>query len=444
MAMPKHRSRGFLRNALVGAFLVGGTIACAETMSAGVEDNTPDGGSTPAPFIPPADEAGLNADVEAPDSPKLCIATECPAHYATCGFSADRCRNNLSNDLNNCGACGNKCPSEIYTPSGGIDIDVRHLAPACVNGECTVVCNSTDWQDCNGRVDDGCETLVKGNPEHCGGCGIKCAEGEPCVPLTTGQSKCGCPAGKTYCPASGECKNLQGDDDNCGACGTKCPSAAVDGGAPLPPHTKYGCMSGTCGTDEGHIKCDTRFTPWADCNGDLPSPTGDGCEVNLGTTYTTENGLPISLGDPQNCGACGNACKPGQTCALLRQGGVQCACAPGETLCQSRRATWCADLLTSPADCGACGNACANDLSNNLATAKNLQGVCKKGACVNECTPGWGDCDGNPDNGCETNLKSNIANCGACGNRCDTVAGQPCIDGQCRMTECDGGTDPTK
>ncbi len=442
--MPKLPSRGILRTTLVAAFLVGGTIACAETMSAGIEDKSNDAGTTPPSFTPPPDEAGAATEVGVPDTLKLCIATECPAPYATCGFSADRCRINLSNDLDNCGACGNKCPSELYSTIGG-DVDVRHLAPACVNGECTVVCNSNEWADCNGRVDDGCETSLKGNPEACGGCGIKCAPGEPCVKLTTGQSKCGCPAGQTWCPATAECVNLQFNDDNCGVCGTKCPAGPADGGAPLPPHTKYGCMGGTCGTDESHIKCDTRFGAWSDCNGDLPSPTGDGCELNVNAfTTTTVNDLPMYLGDPKNCGACGNACPDGQTCALLRQGGLQCACPSGTTLCQSRRATWCADLLTSPSDCGACGNSCANDLANNLATAKNLQGLCKKGVCVNECTPGWGDCDGDLTNGCETNLKTNIAHCGVCGNRCDTAAGQPCIDGMCLMTECDGGTDPTK
>ncbi|MBX3208906.1 MAG: hypothetical protein KF764_27995 [Labilithrix sp.] len=430
--MPNLRSRRSLRALIALSLFVAGTVACAETMSAGIEDVTEDAGTSPPSFTPPPGEAGAGPDDEGSETVDLCIATECPAPYSTCGFSADRCRNNLSNDVDNCGACGNKCPSEIYSPIGGVNIDFRHLAPRCVGGQCTVECNSNDWADCNGRLDDGCETLVKGNPEACGGCGIKCAAGEPCLVLSTGQSKCGCPAGMTFCPALSRCVDLQSDDANCGACGTVCPAAAVDGGAPLPQRTKYGCVGGTCGTDEGHIKCST--TAWADCNGDLPSITGDGCEANVGFTTTTVNGLPMSLGDPQNCGGCGIACQPGQTCALLRQGGVQCACAPGESLCQSRRATWCADLLTSPADCGACGNACANDAT------KNLEGLCKKGVCVNECAPGWGDCDGNADNGCETNLKTNIAHCGACGNRCATAEGQPCIEGQCLMTECDGGT----
>jgi len=118
---------------------------------------------------------------------------------------------------------------------------------------------------------------------------------------------------------------------------------------------------------------------------------------------------------------------------MLSDGAIKCACPPGETLCTSRRWSWCADLQQDPLDCGACGNACRRD------TAKNLDGVCDKGVCVDRCAAGWGDCDGDPDNGCETNLETSVAHCGACGIRCDTAAGQPCIDGQCLMTACDAG-----
>ena len=35
------------------------------------------------------------------------------------------------------------------------------------------------------------------------------------------------------------------------------------------------------------------------------------------------------------------------------------------------------------------------------------------------CKPGWADCEGNPENGCDTDL-SQPENCGACGNVCPT------------------------
>ena len=159
--MPNLRSRGPLRALVALSLFVVGTVACAETMGAGSED-VPEGdaGTSPPSFTPRPTEAGAGPEGEGPDTVDLCIATECPAPYATCSFSADRCRNNLSNDVDNCGACGNKCPSEIYSPIGGVNIDIRRLAPRCVAGQCTVECNSSDWADCNGRLDAGRETLV--------------------------------------------------------------------------------------------------------------------------------------------------------------------------------------------------------------------------------------------------------------------------------------------
>ena len=51
----------------------------------------------------------------------------------------------------------------------------------------------------------------------------------------------------------------------------------------------------------------------------------------------------------------------------------------------------------TPRNCGACGRACR--------TAPNEQTTCQAGGlCSLTCLPGWGDCDGNLTNGCETDL----------------------------------------
>jgi hypothetical protein len=72
------------------------------------------------------------------------------------------------------------------------------------------------------------------------------------------------------------------------------------------------------------------------------------------------------------------------------------------------------------------------------------------GACLPPCPVGWADCDGNPANGCEARLGSDAANCGACGHACsapgapNTVAA--CSSGVCGaacapgFTDCDGDT----
>jgi len=59
--------------------------------------------------------------------------------------------------------------------------------------------------------------------------------------------------------------------------------------------------------------------------------------------------------------------------------------------------------------------------------------VCTNAFCG--CASGFGDCDNNPANGCETNLNTNKTNCGQCGNNCSSD--QTCRNGQC-VTEQEG------
>src|SRR5579871_180053 len=91
----------------------------------------------------------------------------------------------------------------------------------------------------------------------------------------------------------------------------------------------------------------------------------------------------------------------------------------------------CSDVSSDAFNCGQCNKACAG--THQSATCNN--GVCSGGAC----DPGWGDCDGNPANGCETNLHVDPNNCTACGMKCglpNAVVG--CADG-CYIAACQFG-----
>src|SRR4029078_6677758 len=67
--------------------------------------------------------------------------------------------------------------------------------------------------------------------------------------------------------------------------------------------------------------------------------------------------------------------------------------------------------------------------------------TCVGGKCASVCLTGWGDCDGDPMNGCETRLGS-PAHCGNCATAC--APGQVCTPNGCAaacpppLTNCGG------
>lgn len=83
------------------------------------------------------------------------------------------------------------------------------------------------------------------------------------------------------------------------------------------------------------------------------------------------------------------------------------------------------DLTTDPSNCGECGNVCDD--------ATNGTGACIDGACGLSCDPGFGDCDGMPENGCETDTTTSGTDCGGCGTACRPPEDM-CCAGTCART----------
>jgi hypothetical protein len=54
------------------------------------------------------------------------------------------------------------------------------------------------------------------------------------------------------------------------------------------------------------------------------------------------------------------------------------------------------------------------------------------------CSDGWGDCNGDPADGCETNLQSDPNNCLSCGRSCAVAGGvgECSLDPTCSLTPC--------
>lgn len=99
-------------------------------------------------------------------------------------------------------------------------------------------------------------------------------------------------------------------------------------------------------------------------------------------------------------------------------------CATGQRPCGGR----CVNPLTDPTNCGGCGVVCPG--------RPGASATCAAGRCGITCTAGFADCDHNPSNGCERDLRGDVVNCGACGVRCSAMPGGTvaCVGGTCRST----------
>ena len=333
------------------------------------------------------------------------VATNgCQAGYADCnGDPTDGCEIYVLGNVDNCGttaaACGNKC---AVSGSG---------TPQCVLGTCSAKC-SDPYADCNGSPLDGCETnIVSGDPANCGACGQVCSlphtNKYTCNSKQCGVAIGGCATGYADCDgiASNGCEvDLKNDPSNCNACSSKCNEA----------NATAGCSNGACTVD----KCGTGY---ADCD----KLAANGCEVN------TQNGNVL------NCGGCGLACNLANATPACSGGSCTiAACDTGFADCDGLPGDGCeVNYLSNALSCGTCGTVC------------NLPNVstngCTNGKCsVTACTPGFADCDGDPNNGCEVSYLTDVNNCStsaatACGHACTIANGQgTCSSGTCQVSSC--------
>ena len=315
-----------------------------------------------------------------------CALSACAAGFANCnGNIADGCEIQIENDESNCGACGVTCTALNGTNQ-------------CLGGACNPVC-AAGWSDCDGDPTNGCETSITTIAD-CGSCGNACSLAGASPACVSGACAiASCNAGRADCNGNvGDgCEvNTDTEEAHCGTCGNTCTNA----------HGTNTCQSGNCVA--------TCSTGWDSCNGD----PDDGCETSL-TTLT-------------DCGSCGTACalaNAGETCSS-----GSCAittCDAGWANCNASASDGCeVSIASDEANCGACGTVCQQNNGTNQ---------CVAGSCTPSCAPGWSDCDGNPNNGCETNITT-TSNCGSCGNACDlSGASESCVGGACTVATCDPG-----
>lgn len=164
------------------------------------------------------------------------------------------------------------------------------------------------------------------------------------------------------------------------------------------------------------------------------------CEDGYGDCDSEQdNGCEVSLDDVAHCGACDNRCEDATRAnAACVMGACTLVCEAGYGDCDGDTANGCETDLTLPGSCGTCGTVCAG--------GSQASPVCRNGACALACDADHADCDGNADNGCEADLAT-VATCGSCGVTCSAAsATATCDQRQCSYAcvagygDCDSDT----
>ncbi|MFW5920276.1 MAG: hypothetical protein ACOCUS_00450 [Polyangiales bacterium] len=185
--------------------------------------------------------------------------------------------------------------------------------------------------------------------------------------------------------------------------------------------------AGDAGMDAGDAGMDGATDGAMDSGSDGAMDGGDGA-MDGGDACTAD-----TSSDPNNCGECGNICPtPTNGSAACVGGECDIDCDPGFANCDGD-ATSCETELGTLTDCTSCGNACIYE---------HASAVCETDGCaLEDCVSGWGDCNSDPDDGCEQDLSS-PDHCGMCDNPCgsdEVCSGDACAE-SCGDTEtdCDG------
>ena len=349
----------------------------------------------PAPDVPSLD-AALDAALDTPDTPDVSdVSRRCSADGDCAADPGGPVCDAASGRCVACTAANDRCaPAEHCDPA------INRCVPGC-------------------RADEGCAKssadggLARRVCDLAAHACVECVRDEHCAPgtLCVGNTcvvGCNparpCPSGQACC--AGACVDPLANTSHCGRCDNRC---AV-------PNTVPACRNGACAV----ATCSDGF-------GDCDATAANGCETDTRTSAS-------------HCGACGRACAERPNTAASCAGGTCAyACATGFADCDGDAANGCeTDTRTSASHCGACGRRC---------DPPNATAVCGMGSCaVAACADGFGDCDGNATNGCETDVRASVTHCGRCGASCPAPPNgvAACSRGACAFTcvagfaDCDG------
>lgn len=292
--------------------------------------------------------------------------------------------------------------------------------------------------DCQGGMtcdlDDICVDGICVCAPACDGlqCGLDPNCGESCGEC---QGDNACVDGQCMCEA--QCDGRECGKDGCaGDCGTCADdeSCSAEGQCECPAGTQS-CADSCVDTDTDVQHCGDCEDACEDRDHSSPTCEDGACGIACDDTWLDcdgrqRNGCEASAEDPDSCGDCSTQCEAGEHAeATCDAGECGFACDEGWGDCDDDAANGCETDLTTLTDCGACGMACEEPAEKVEVSCVASGGSAE---CVYECETGFGDCNGDLSDGCEVDTNASNQHCGRCDNACD--AGDICSDGDC---ECD-------
>jgi hypothetical protein len=244
-------------------------------------------------------------------------------------------------------------------------------------------------------------------------------------------------------PLAPQCDVARGRCVACLAAADRCPpSQHCDAETSL---CVPGCRSDEgCESDGGARRCDTARHTCVECSDDGQCPANTLCSLGACVPgCSNARGCPSGqtccdgtchdiTQDPAHCAMCGRGCSYRNaaprcdfgTCAMG-------ACNEPYANCDGATTNGCeVNTRTDPAHCGACNSRCEVAINATAAT-------CVAGRCAFTCADNFADCDGDPRNGCETDLRTDVRACGRCGALCASAPNAPtitCAAGRCGYT----------
>ena len=306
----------------------------------------------------------------------------------------------ISATADHCGWCDNSC-TDMEWPG------VKTYG--CEEMMCTILQCEPNFFDVNTQQWDGCECEKTSSAELCDLIDNDCDGEIDEVPLTDCPAPKICEFGFCSCPLDqpnlqecevNKCTDILVNPDHCGWCDNDCDDMGLE-------HVmQYGCETGMCTIAACQL-------PWVDTN----ELIFDGCEC--------EKTSPMEVCDLLDNDCDGeidelpNNCIPPKLCM-----GGDCICPPDQPNLQDCGNGFCTDTYTNADHCGFCGNACELP---NVGFQKCEEGLC----VVAACKPGFKDCNTQPFDGCEFEIKQE--ECNGFDDDCDgdidegaIGIGQPC------------------